>query len=283
MTAEWSPLVIAVAPNGARRTRHDHPALPIEPAELADCAVACADAGASLFHLHVRDETDDHSLDGDRYRVAIDAIRAATGRRLVIQVTTESAGRYEPAQQMRLVRELQPEAVSLALSELVPDAAAESAAANFLAGLREAGIMPQYILYSAEEVRRWHALHAAGVIPDGASVLFVLGRHAAPGEAVEPLAMLPFLTEHDPAIAWSLCAFGPREHACCTAAAALDGHVRVGFENNLHLRDGTVAPDNAALVRQMAESAHALGRPLATADDVRAMFGGGDETANERE
>lgn len=275
MMEEWPALIIAVAPNGARRTYRDHPALPIEPAELADCAVACADAGASLFHLHVRDEKGGHSLDGDRYRAAVDAIRAAAGGRLVIQVTTESAGRYEPAEQMRLVRELRPEAVSLALRELIPDAAAEAVAADFLAGLHEAGIMPQYILYSAEDVRRWHALHATGVIPgEGASVLFVVGRHAAPGEIVEPRAMLPLLAAHEFTIPWSLCAFGPREHACCTAAAALGGHARVGFENNLHLRDGTVAPDNAALVRQMAESAQALGRPLATADDVRAMFGG---------
>lgn len=274
MSADRSPLVIAVAPNGARRTRRDHPALPIEPAELADCAAACADAGASLFHLHARDERGAHSLDSDRCRSAIEAVRAAVGQRLVIQLTTESAGRYAPAQQMRLVRELCPEAVSLAPGEFIPDADAEPAAADFLAWMRQNGIMPQYILYSAADVRRWHALHAAGVIPgEGASVLFVLGRHAAPGEAVEPLALLPFLAEHDPAIPWSLCAFGPREHACCTAAAALGGHVRVGFENNLHLRDGSLAPDNTALVAQMAESARALGRPLAAADDVRAMFG----------
>lgn len=273
METGLSSLVIAVAPNGARRTRRDHPALPIEPAELADCAVSCADAGASLFHLHVRDKEGKHSLDSNHYRAAIDAIRAAAGQRLVIQVTTESAGMYGPAEQMRLVRDLQPEAVSLALRELVPDVAAESAAAEFLAWTCEAGIMPQYILYSAGDVRRWHALRAAGVIPgEEASVLFVLGRHAAPGEDVGPLAMLPFLAEHDPGTPWSLCAFGPREHACCTAAAALGGHVRVGFENNLHLRDGTIAPDNAALVAQMAEAAHALGRPPATGDDVRAMF-----------
>ena len=43
-----------MAPNGARKTRQDHPALPITPAELAACAAACRDAGASMLHLHVR-------------------------------------------------------------------------------------------------------------------------------------------------------------------------------------------------------------------------------------
>ena len=71
-----------------------------------------------------------------------------------------------------------------------------------------------------------------------------------------------------------MCAFGAAEHACGAAAAALGGHVRVGFENNLLLKDGRVAPDNAALVAQAAELARCLGRPLATADDVRRRFHG---------
>jgi uncharacterized protein (DUF849 family) len=47
----------------------------------------------------------------------------------------------------------------------------------------------------------------------------------------------------------------------------------VGFENNLLLKDGHIAPDNAALVRQASGIAACLGRPLATAADVRARFG----------
>ena len=49
--------------------------------------------------------------------------------------------------------------------------------------------------------------------------------------------------------------------------------MRVGFENNLKLRDGAIAPDNAALVRQAAEGARALGRPLANAADARRIYG----------
>ncbi len=49
--------------------------------------------------------------------------------------------------------------------------------------------------------------------------------------------------------------------------------MRVGFENNLFLKDGSVAPDNAALVTQAAEAARSLGRPVATAADIRSRFG----------
>ena len=92
-----TPLLVMVAPNGARRTKADHPHLPITPADIAAEAGRCRDAGATIFHLHVRDQNDAHSLDPDRYRAAIDAVRAAVGESLVIQVTTEAVGRYDPA------------------------------------------------------------------------------------------------------------------------------------------------------------------------------------------
>ena len=85
---------------------------------------------------------------------------------------------------------------------------------------------------------------------------------------------MPFVQAHTGSEPWSVCAFGATEHACVTAAAALGGHVRVGFENNLYLKDGRLAPDNAALVAQAADAARSLGRPLASAQDIRQHFGG---------
>ena len=58
-----APLVVAAAPNGARRTEADHPALPLGPDELAREAAACREAGATVPHLHVRDAAGRHSLD----------------------------------------------------------------------------------------------------------------------------------------------------------------------------------------------------------------------------
>ena len=46
---------IAVAPNGARRTKADHPRLPMTPAEIAREAAAAREAGAAMLHLHIRD------------------------------------------------------------------------------------------------------------------------------------------------------------------------------------------------------------------------------------
>jgi uncharacterized protein (DUF849 family) len=69
-----------------------------------------------------------------------------------------------------------------------------------------------------------------------------------------------------------LCAFGPREAAAGLAAAALGGHARVGFENNLQLPDGALAPDNSALVAAVAAALPATGRRVATPAEARALF-----------
>ena len=66
-----TPFVVMCAPNGARRTKDDHPALPLTPAEIAAEAERCADAGAALLHLHVRDTAGRHSLSPELYREAI--------------------------------------------------------------------------------------------------------------------------------------------------------------------------------------------------------------------
>ena len=68
-------------------------------------------------------------------------------------------------------------------------------------------------------------------------------------------------------------AFGAREGAC-GLAAALGGHVRVGFENNTRLSDGSIAPDNAALVAQARAGAALLGREIADAQTARDMLWG---------
>ncbi|MFQ5776142.1 MAG: 3-keto-5-aminohexanoate cleavage protein [Kiloniellaceae bacterium] len=271
----WAPLILAVAPNGARKTKADHPALPMTPPEIARCAAACAEAGAAMIHLHVRDRSGGHTLDAETYRAAIAAVRRETGGRMIIQVTSEAVGLYSPAQQMAMVREVRPEAVSLAVREIVPDAAHEKPAAEFLAWLKAEAILPQFILYSDRDLARFGDLIARAIVPPGPHfVLFVLGRYTR-GERSEPADLLPFLAANGAGHVWAMCAFGPRETACAVAAAALGGHARVGFENNLRLPDGALAPDNAALVAAAAAGAEAIGRPLADAEAARSLLAAG--------
>lgn len=266
------PVTISVAPNGAYKTKKDHPKLPMTAKELAETAAACRDAGAAMIHLHVRDPDGVHLLDEHAYRTATAAVTRAVGRDLVVQITSEAGGRYNRHQQMAVVRAVAPEAVSISLREIVPDAAAEGDAASFYAGLRGEGIFIQTILFTPEEVARYYDLRERGVLGEGKDfLLFVLGRYT-PGQVSVPADLLPFLSVFRGDVPWAMCAFGRHEHACALTAAALGGHVRVGFENNLHTSDGSVAADNSVLVGQAADGARFLARPIGTAEALRGLY-----------
>ena len=83
------PLVVTVAAVGAELTLDDQPNLPVTPELLAKDAAECAAAGASIYHLHVRDEAARPTMQVERFREARAAIEDATD--LVVQFTTGGA------------------------------------------------------------------------------------------------------------------------------------------------------------------------------------------------
>jgi 3-keto-5-aminohexanoate cleavage enzyme len=261
---------IAVAPNGGRRTKADHPALPLSADELARTAAECLERGASMIHLHVRDANGGHSLDPDAYRAVIARICQEVGDRLVIQITSESLGLFTPSEQRAAVLEANPEAVSLSLRELAPEKTDERAFGVFLGKLKQMRIWPQIILYHPHDAERLGAMRKQGLVPfDKVSVLYVLGRFALTRTAV-PRDLLPFIAPDMPRFeSWSVCAFGRREAACVTAAALLGGHARVGFENNFALPNGARAASNAELVGAAVRALEAVGLAAQTTEGLR--------------
>lgn len=275
-----TPLILTVAPNGAYKQLADHPALPLTAATLAATARQCLDAGAAMLHLHIRDSAGRHSLDVAGYRHAQVIVKAAIGNAMVLQVTSEAARVYEAQAQIAMVRRLRPEAVSVGLREIDKPDIGEAGLADFFTWLVREKVMTQVILYDVTDLQRWQQLCSLGVIPGGRwSLLFVLGRYSA-GQTSDPRDLVAFLHAHTGNEPWAVCAFGATEHACVMAAAAMGGHARVGFENNLLLLNGEPAPDNAALVRQAAQACACLGRPLASAQQIREEFFCASSTLN---
>ncbi len=266
------PLIITTAPNGAYKQLSDHAQVPLTAENLASTAKKCLDAGASMLHLHIRDAQGGHSLDVQGYRNATATVRAAVGKEMVLQITSEAAKVYQAPAQMAMVQALRPEAVSVGLREVDQPEVGEKGLADFFAGLVRDKVMTQVILYDVRDLQRWQDLRQRGVVGDAPwFLLFVLGRYTA-GQTSNPTDLVPFVHAHTTGEPWAVCAFGATEHACVSAAASLGGHVRVGFENNLFLKNGQIAPDNAALVTQAADATRSLGRPVATAAQIRERF-----------
>ena len=90
MTVPADRLLITVAPTGAETAKADCPQLPTTLDELVETAVACEAAGAAMIHVHIRDDEHRPTLDGQRLKDTVAALRENTS--LVVQLSTGRFG-----------------------------------------------------------------------------------------------------------------------------------------------------------------------------------------------
>ena len=266
------PLIIGLAPNGARYTKDDHPALPITPEELAQTAEQCLQAGARMIHLHVRDEFNQHSLATKHYQPALAVVREAVADNMLIQVTSESAGLYNAHQQRELMLQLKPDFISIALREFISESSDIVSFKHFIKQMMTHDCLFQYILYDNNDYELYRKLIDSQDIPDtNHSLLFVLGRYQSSPPTVDIVAEFAKILQTD--ASWMVCTFGKHSHEILTKSVAMNCHVRLGFENGFYLPDGTIASCNADLVKSSQQLFKNYQRPLADIQQTRVMLG----------
>lgn len=240
---------IMVAPNGARRSKRDHPALPITLAETVAVARSCHRTGANALHLHLRDERGEHSLDAGRYLEALVELRRCVPD-MAVQITTEAAGRYSVAGQLACLRAVRPQWASISVREVARD---PDLAAKVYAQCADNGTLVQHILYDVSDAVLLSLWKESGIIPKGPdSVLCVLGRYSDPATS-DYATVDPFLAALGPDTSFMACAFGAGEHACLIEAAQKGFDIRVGFENSLSNAVGIRWQNNEASVQALVE------------------------------
>jgi uncharacterized protein (DUF849 family) len=265
--------IIMAAPNGARRTRADHPNLPVGIDDTIAEAARCHAAGATILHAHVRDDDAQHVLDPLRYQALFDGL-ADEVPDMLLQMTTEAVGRYTPQQQARCVYAVKPRLISMAVREMAGGNSDPDFARDFYRRAREQEVHVQHIVYDGDDLNRLFSLQSRGVIPGGRlCALFVLGRYLEHRES-EPADIEPFLEARgDRDLDWFVCAFGSREHDCALSALRRGGHARVGFENNLLRPDGSLAENTAEQVAALRSAALSAGIEIADAARTREILG----------
>jgi 3-keto-5-aminohexanoate cleavage enzyme len=265
------PLIITCAGVGAEVTRAQQPNLPLTALEIARDAAACREAGASIYHLHVRDTTGNATMDVETFRQAHDAIVGVTD--LIVQFT--SGGAVTDSEDVRIAPlELCPEMASLTTGTVNfaddvfwnPPALVE----RFYRRMRELGIAPEFEIFEPGMIANAERLSEddAGHHRHYDFVLGVPGAMPAWGDAVS------FLAGHLPEGAtWSATGVG-RSHLDVTAAAiALGGHVRTGFEDVIYWQRSQLADSNAQLIARVADMGRSAGREIATPDRARNLLG----------
>jgi len=257
---------IMVAPNGARLKYNEHKKIPLVIEQIVKTAKRSEKAGAQAIHLHVRDNNLDHVLDVKRYKETIKAIRKVCKKDFIIQSTTEAVGKYSPQDIYSLIKELKPQASSVAIKELIPsvDNIRElKLAKDFYKFAVDKNIGIQHILYSPEDLKKFHDLLQKGIINgEKHSVLFVLGRYSK-GQQSNASDLIPYLQtlkelKLGNIVNWMVCAFGQKEISSLVAASILGGHCRIGFENSRETPYGEKAKNNESQVKFLRKELRSL-------------------------
>jgi uncharacterized protein (DUF849 family) len=234
-----------VAPNGARKQKTDHSAVPISILEITQTALDCYNAGADSLHLHVRSSDGAHSLDPILYKETMQAVKNRVPD-MTIQITTESAGIFDLETQYECLKSVIPEAASISIREIARDM---TIAPHIYGFCDEANITVQHILYDTNDIALLKGWYASGTIPTHMnSVIFVLGQYH-PMIMAQSQDLRAYLdASKGMKLDWAICAFGQNELACTIEALRMGGNIRIGFENNILLPDGSPAKDNAQTV-----------------------------------
>jgi 3-keto-5-aminohexanoate cleavage enzyme len=265
-------LIITVAPTGSVPTKESNPHLPVTPEEIADTAVQCRRAGASLIHVHARDAAGCPTLDPEIFGRIYDLVADRTD--LIIQVSTGGRAGMDPKARASAVRRLRPEMASLTTGSMnFPERVYDnpfSVIEHLAAAMAEAATKPEMEIFEAGMIANALLLVNKGLATPPLHFDFVLGNR---GSLPATPKNLLFLAELIPVgSTWTVAGIGRWQLPMAALAIVMGGHVRVGLEDNLYYRKGELAT-NEQLVARVARIAGELGRSLATPDEARRILG----------
>ena len=272
MTWDELPVVVTVAPTGAEVTRADNPALPHTPAEIADDVMACADAGAAVCHLHVREEDGSPSSRPELFAEALELIR----RRTPIVTMVSTGGAVWMSMEARLNGlEAGPDLAGVETGSMNfgedPFVTVPADARRVVARAGELGIGLEAEMFDVGHVVAGARMLERGELPPPLRANLVFG--VPGGIDATPDALEAMLRPLPAGTHWSVTAVGRHQRRLLALAVLRGaGGVRVGFEDAVYLRRGVLAASNAELVADACELVSALGRRVATIDEARELL-----------
>jgi uncharacterized protein (DUF849 family) len=279
--------IITCALTGVLTDPKQHP-VPVTPAEMAAEARRAYDAGASIVHVHYRDQREGRghlpTWDPEICGEINEAIREACPG-IVINMTTGVVGpEYQYA--LDYLRACRPEMAacnagtlnylktrsdgSWAWPPMVFDNPV-SKVKDYIAVMNEVGILPEFECFDLGIVRSV-GLYIENGMTRHADYNFVMG--VASGMPADP-DLLPILIKYKkPLMPWQATVIGREEiWPVHRRAAELGGNLRTGLEDSFYLPDGTKAQSNGPMIEALAGYARAAGRVVASPKEARAMLG----------
>jgi uncharacterized protein (DUF849 family) len=268
-----SRTLITVAPTGAEVDKSDVPALPVTLDELVDTAKACEAAGAAMIHVHIRDDAGRPTLDLQRLRDTVAALRETTS--LVVQLST--GGSVHDGFEPRLaVLDAAPDSCSLTCgtTNFGDDVFANPwpFMVELYAKTKAARVVPEFELFDLGHVASLNRLLDTCGEPYGGQVHCDLVMGVPGGMPGTAAALVAAVAALPAGCSWSATGIGRSSLAVALAALSAGGHLRVGMEDTVTFAKGRPVRDNAELVERAAALAEIAQRPPMSPDEARSLL-----------
>lgn len=285
-------VAITCAVTGNLTRPEQTPHLPVTPEEIAESALAAAEAGAAVAHLHVREPgTGRPSMDLQLYREVVERIRARN-KALILNITTGPGGRFVPSpedpkvagpgttllppeRRVEHIAALRPEICTLDLNtmnsggEVVINTPGN--VRRMAKVIRASGVRPEIELFDSGDIALMHDLLADGTLASPPLCSFVMGVRYGFQPAPETVLYARSLLPAD--AAFTAIGIGRASFPTVALSYLAGGHVRVGLEDGIYLDRGVLAPSNAALVEKARRIVEDLGGQIATPAEARTLLG----------
>lgn len=269
------PCIICVAITGSLPTKAHNPAVPVTIGEQIESTQEAWEAGASIAHLHVRDDDGNPSSDPEKFFRLKEGLETHCPG-LIIQFST--GGRSGAGTQRGRMLALGPDMASLAVgSNNFPSRVYENPPdlVDWLAAkMRQHAIKPEIEAFDLSHIHQAAVMQKDGRIEAPAYVQFVMGvKNAMPADRHVFDHYVQTMERLLPGSEWCAAGIGAAQILVNEWSVASGGHARTGLEDNVRLDRQTLVPSNAALVRRVVQICDKYQRPIADAATARRMLG----------
>lgn len=295
-------VIVTCAVTGGAHTPSMSDALPVTPEEIADQAIAAAEAGAAILHLHARvPQTGQPTGDPDVYARFLPVIRQRTDA--VVNLTTGGSATMPLDQRLAAATRFKPEMCSLNMGSInfafhgagrrierwkhlwEKDYVLNSDDYIFrntfrdidriITQMSESGTRFEHECYDVGHLYNLAYFVDAGIVRAPFFVQMIFGILGGIGPDLENLVFMKATADRlfgRDAYQWSVLAAGKHQMPFLTQAALLGGHVRVGLEDSLFIERGELAASNAQQVAKIVRILREMGHEPATPAEARAML-----------
>ncbi len=274
----YQKLIINACITGMVPMKKDTPHVPISIDEIIADATACYDAGASMLHVHARDEDGNPTHKKEIYADIISGIRA---NRPDVIICATTSGRVHNtfeyrSEVLQLTGDAKPDMGSLTMGSLnfpkqasINDPEMISALAT---AMRDRGIVPEIECFETGMIQATKVLIQRGILVKPFYINMLFGSiFSAPATLFDLTHMVMSLP---PSVQWGAAGIGKFQLKMNFASVLMGGHVRVGLEDNIWFnQDAGDLATNPRLVERVANFSRQIGRQVATAAEAREIIG----------